>query len=62
MRSQAKERGIKSARSAWIKERSRSKFKTRMVGKESLETSRKYKEREKGDRFSRTKKPNCRSS
>ena len=52
----------KSARSAWTKERYRSKFKTRMVGKESSETNRKYQDREKGDRFSRTKKPNCRSS
>ena len=58
----SKRKRNKSTRSAWIKERYRSKFKTRMVGKESSEISRKYKDREKGDKFSRTKKPNSRSS
>ena len=52
----SKRRGNKGTRSAWIKERYRSKSKTRMVSKESSETSRKYKDREKGDKFSRTKK------
>ena len=30
--------------------------------KKAQRISRKYKDREKGDNFSRTKKPNCRSS
>ena len=58
----SKRKRNKGTRNALIKERYRSKFKTRMVSKESSEISRKYKDREKGDKFSRTKKPSCRSS
>ena len=55
----SKRKRNKSARSAWIKEGYRSKFKTRMVSEEISETNRKYKDREKGDKLLRTKKPNC---
>ena len=60
--SQAQEGGIKVPRSTWNKERSRSKFETRMVSEKISKTSRKFQNKEKRARSSRTKKSNCRSS
>ena len=62
MQSQVKERGIKVPEVHGSKKGIDPNLRPEWLVKKSSEISRKYKDREKGDKFFTTKKPNCRSS
>ena len=62
MQSQAKERGIKVPEVHGSKKGIDPNLRPEWLVKKAQKTSRKYKDREKGDKVSRTKKSNCRSS
>ena len=61
-RSQAKERGIKVPEVHGSKKDLDTNLRPEWLVRESSKPSRKYKDREKGDRFSRIKESSCRSS